>query len=122
MDLIKEIWFFNTYLNSIHLTDTQVKHSNADLNFNIIKFNDFNKIYKLSLYTLLLAYVNIYINRYEDTMSITEAQLQQFIETVFNRYDSDKRGTLDAAELANFFNDVYAQMGQPIRLNQAQAM
>jgi hypothetical protein len=55
-------------------------------------------------------------------MSITEAQLQQFIETVFNKYDTDRRGTLDALELSNFFNDVYASMGIPTRLNQAQAM
>ena len=55
-------------------------------------------------------------------MSVTEAQLRQFIETVFNKYDYDRTGQLNAQELASFFNDVYAGLGQPTRLNQAQAL
>ena len=53
---------------------------------------------------------------------ITEQELQQFIEQVFNRYDRDRTGTLDSNELAAFFNDVFAQMGQSTRLNNQQAL
>jgi Ca2+-binding EF-hand superfamily protein len=52
---------------------------------------------------------------------ITEPKLQQFIEVVFNKYDTNRTGSLDANELASFFNDVFAQMGQPTRLNNQQA-
>ena len=55
-------------------------------------------------------------------MSVTEAQLRQFIETVFNKYDYDRTGHLNAQELASFFNDVFAGLGQPTRFNQAQAL
>ena len=53
---------------------------------------------------------------------ITEVELRQFIKQVFTRYDRDRTGALDALELAAFFNDVFAQMGQSTRLNNQQAM
>lgn len=41
---------------------------------------------------------------------------------MFNKYDNDRSGQLSPLELTNFFNDVYASLGLPTRLNQAQAM
>ena len=37
-------------------------------------------------------------------------------------YDRDHSNTLDPNELAGFFNDVFAKMGDPRRINQHQAM
>ena len=44
-------------------------------------------------------------------MSITDQQIVAYIEQIFARYDWDYSGTLDAAELAIFFNDLYRMMG-----------
>ena len=53
---------------------------------------------------------------------IGEQELQQFIQQVFQKYDRDRSGSLDAMELTNFFNDVFQQMGNQTRFNQQQAM
>lgn len=47
--------------------------------------------------------------------------LRQYVDEVFNVYDRDRSGTLNAQELSGFFNDVFAKMGDPRRLNQQQA-
>ena len=54
-------------------------------------------------------------------MSIPDNVLQQYIDQIFSRYDRDRSGTLDASELASFFNDVFQAMGNPTRINQQQA-
>jgi Ca2+-binding EF-hand superfamily protein len=54
-------------------------------------------------------------------MSISEYQLQQFIDGTFVKYDKDRSGTLDSNELASFFNDVFAAMGAPTRVTPAEA-
>ena len=55
-------------------------------------------------------------------MSISDSTLQSYIDQIFMKYDRDRSGTLDAAELAAFFNDIFQLMGQPTRINQQQAM
>ena len=52
---------------------------------------------------------------------IQDIDLQKFIDTVFNKYDHDRSGQLNTAEIALFFNDVFASMGQSTRLNNQQA-
>ena len=37
------------------------------------------------------------------------------------KYDRDRNGTLDANELAYFFNDIFAMMNDPRRVNPYQA-
>ena len=54
-------------------------------------------------------------------MSISDNVLQSYIDQVFMKFDRDRSGSLDPAELADFFNDVYAMMGNSTRVNNAQA-
>lgn len=54
-------------------------------------------------------------------MNIPDNVLKQYIDQIFDRYDRDRSGTLESFELANFFNDVLAMMGDPRRINQQQA-
>lgn len=55
-------------------------------------------------------------------MSITDQQIAAYIQQIFDRYDWDHSGTLDAAELTVFFNDLYRMIGinQVISVPQAQ--
>lgn len=55
-------------------------------------------------------------------MSIPDDVLKNYINQIFQKYDRDNSGTLDAGELAMFFNDVFQMMGNPTRVNQQQAM
>ena len=52
---------------------------------------------------------------------MNDALLQQYVDQVFAIYDRDRSGSLDVRELAGFFNDIFAKMGDPRRLNQQQA-
>ena len=54
--------------------------------------------------------------------AVTDVQLQQYIDQVFLKYDRDRSGTLDANELAGFFNDLFQMMGHPMKINNVQAM
>ena len=54
-------------------------------------------------------------------MSIPDNVLQSYIDQIFSRFDRDRSGTLDPSELAAFFNDVFALMGNPTRVNDGQA-
>lgn len=54
-------------------------------------------------------------------MNISDSTLRNYIDQIFNKYDSDRSNTLEVPELANFFNDVFALMGDPRRINQQQA-
>lgn len=55
-------------------------------------------------------------------MSISDFQLQQYIDQVFARYDRNFSGALDCNELYLFFNDIFAMTGSPYRINQQQAI
>ena len=54
-------------------------------------------------------------------MSITDDQLRMYIDQIFVRYDRDNSGSLDARELAGFFNDLFQTMGYTMRVNEQQA-
>lgn len=54
-------------------------------------------------------------------MSIPDSALQNYIDQIFQKYDRDNSGSLDANELALFFNDVFQLMGDPRRVDQNQA-
>lgn len=45
-------------------------------------------------------------------MNISDAQLRTYIDEIFDKYDADRSGNLDARELANFFNDLFRAIGQ----------
>jgi hypothetical protein len=53
--------------------------------------------------------------------SLSDQQLSYYIEQVFARYDRDCSGGLDAAELANFFADLYRMMGYNVQITYQQA-
>ena len=55
-------------------------------------------------------------------MSITDQQLQTYIDQVFVKYDRNRSGSLDCNELAQFFNDIFTMTGNPTRVNSQQAM
>ena len=52
---------------------------------------------------------------------ISDQVLMQYINQIFMKYDRDRSGSLDAGELAMFFTDVFAMMGQPTQINLYQA-
>jgi hypothetical protein len=54
-------------------------------------------------------------------MNITDAQLRNYIDTIFARYDVDRSGTLDAYELSGFFNDLFQAMGYNMKITNQQA-
>jgi Ca2+-binding EF-hand superfamily protein len=39
--------------------------------------------------------------------SLQDEMLRNYIETVFNRYDTDRNGSLDVQEMTLFFNDLF---------------
>lgn len=39
--------------------------------------------------------------------SLQDEMLRSYIETVFNRYDTDRNGSLDVMEMTGFFNDLF---------------
>lgn len=39
--------------------------------------------------------------------SLQDEMLRSYIDTVFNRYDTDRNGSLDVMEMTNFFNDLF---------------
>lgn len=53
--------------------------------------------------------------------SLSDQQLMQYIDQVFQRYDRDRSGGLDAAELASFFADLYRMMGFNVQISYQQA-
>lgn len=54
-------------------------------------------------------------------MNLSDNQLRVYIDEIFDRYDADRSGNLDAQELANFFNDLFRTIGNPTVITQAQA-
>lgn len=53
-------------------------------------------------------------------MSYNEADLRKAVDAVFNSYDADKSGTLEAQEVASLINDALKQMQQTRKVTQAE--
>lgn len=53
--------------------------------------------------------------------SVSDSQLQAYIDQIFGVYDRDRSGTLNSNELAQFFNDLFQRMGNSRRVNQFEA-
>lgn len=56
------------------------------------------------------------------SLTMDDNTLRSYIDQIFARYDRDRSGTLDCNELAAFFNELFAMMGYPTRINQQQGM
>lgn len=46
-------------------------------------------------------------------MSYNEQQLKEAVSKVFDKYDQDKSGYLDSAEVTALINDALSHMGNP---------
>ena len=53
--------------------------------------------------------------------TVSDQQLQAYIDQVFQQFDRDGSQSLDVNELANFFNAVFQRMGDPTRVSQQDA-
>ena len=48
--------------------------------------------------------------------------LKAYIDKIFDKYDTDKSGTLDEEEMVFFFNDLFRQLGMAITVNKQQTL
>ena len=55
-------------------------------------------------------------------MNLQDQMLKTYIETIFNKYDTDRSGTLDEDEMTNFFNDLFQSLGIQVTVNKEQAL
>jgi Ca2+-binding EF-hand superfamily protein len=55
-------------------------------------------------------------------MSLSDQQLQGYIEQVFGNFDRDRTGSLNTQELAQFFNEVFRSAGINRQISQQEAM
>ena len=53
---------------------------------------------------------------------LQDEMLKSYIESVFNKYDTDKNGALDVHEMTNFFNDLFRNLGMNSVVTEAQSM
>ena len=44
-------------------------------------------------------------------LNLQDQMLKAYIDQIFDKYDTDKSGTLDDDELTYFFNDLFQQLG-----------
>jgi Ca2+-binding EF-hand superfamily protein len=51
-------------------------------------------------------------------MSLDDGILKMYIDEVFQVYDYDRSGTLEYAEVHNFFNQLYASLNEPRRFTE----
>ena len=54
--------------------------------------------------------------------SLQDEMLRNYIETVFNRYDTDRNGSLDVREMTLFFNDLFRTLEINITVTDKQSM
>lgn len=54
--------------------------------------------------------------------SLQDEMLKTYIDNVFNRYDTDRNGTLDCQEMTVFFNDLFRTLNINSTVTEAQSM
>lgn len=54
--------------------------------------------------------------------SLQDEMLKNYIETVFNRYDTDRNGSLDVQEMTLFFNDLFRTLEINITVTDKESM
>jgi|JI9StandDraft_1071089.scaffolds.fasta_scaffold617257_2 hypothetical protein len=54
--------------------------------------------------------------------SLQDEMLRNYIETVFNRYDTDRNGSLDVREMTLFFNDLFRTLEINITVTDKESM
>jgi Ca2+-binding EF-hand superfamily protein len=48
--------------------------------------------------------------------------LRNYINSVFDKYDTDRNGTLDSQEMTRFFNDLFKKLNINMVVTEAQAL
>jgi Ca2+-binding EF-hand superfamily protein len=54
--------------------------------------------------------------------SLQDEMLKNYINTIFDRYDTDKNGTLDVHEMTFFFNDLFRTLQIGVTVNEEQSL
>jgi len=54
--------------------------------------------------------------------SLQDEMLKAYIESVFNKYDADRNGSLDVKEMTMFFNDLFRNLNIPVVVTEAQSL
>lgn len=70
---------------------------------------------------LVVRYCNIYIIL-RWTMNfgggLQDQMLKTYIDQIFDKYDTDRSGTLDEQEMTHFFNDLFNSLGMNITVTE----
>ena len=54
--------------------------------------------------------------------SLQDEMLRNYISSVFDKYDTDRNGTLDPQEMTRFFNDLFKKLNINMIVTEAQAV
>jgi hypothetical protein len=54
--------------------------------------------------------------------TLQDQMIQSYIEQVFNKYDTDRNGTLDVVEMTAFFNDLFRSLSINVIVTQEQSL
>lgn len=54
--------------------------------------------------------------------SLQDQMIMNYIETVFNKYDTDRTGTLDVREMTLFFNELFRSLNINTVVTEEQAL
>ena len=55
-------------------------------------------------------------------VNLQDQMLKSYIDNIFDKYDTDKSGTLDEEEMTFFFNDLFQSLGMQVTVNKEQAL
>ena len=55
-------------------------------------------------------------------VNLQDQMLKSYIDSIFDKYDTDRSGTLDEEEMTFFFNDLFQSLGMQVTVNKAQAL
>ena len=54
--------------------------------------------------------------------NIQDQMLKSYIDNIFDKYDTDRSGTLDEKEMTFFFNDLFKSLGMNVTINEQQSL
>lgn len=54
--------------------------------------------------------------------SLQDEMLKAYIDSVFNKYDADRNGSLDVKEMTLFFNDLFRNLNINVVVTEAQSL
>ena len=54
--------------------------------------------------------------------SLQDQMLKSYIDQIFDKYDTDRSGTLDEQEMTYFFNDLFKSLGMNVTVTEEQSL